>query len=288
MHHGCVRSRQRRRRGAAGWWPTSPSSRWAGRPTTPASWPPTTKRICPATARVQAGGTAPAPPSWAGGRSIAGRVPGHVRGPRPHHWGAARPPPWPQRGALPSTWSCGPTKSVSVLYGLGDPATGRVVPAAHHAGLVEAVGYLDGHLGARRGHAGHEHVSGQGCWRSGSITGRPERATRSCIPIWWWPTASRGRTAAGQPWTAGICIGIGWPRTPSTGPPTNGNSSGRSGWSGRRPTATVTGSWSECRRGWSAASLSGLARSTPNSTGWRGPWRAVCAAVPGPPGHPPV
>ena len=55
-----------------------------------------------------------------------------------------------------------PTKSVSILYGLGDPATGRAVLAAHHAGLAEAVGYLDEHLGARRGHAGHEHVSGQG------------------------------------------------------------------------------------------------------------------------------
>jgi conjugative relaxase-like TrwC/TraI family protein len=55
-----------------------------------------------------------------------------------------------------------PTKSVSVLYGLGDPATGRAVLQAHHAGLVEAVGYLDGHLGARRGHGGVQHVSGQG------------------------------------------------------------------------------------------------------------------------------
>ncbi len=55
-----------------------------------------------------------------------------------------------------------PTKSVSALYGLGDPATGRAVLAAHHAGLAEAVGYLDEHLGARRGHGGHEHVFGQG------------------------------------------------------------------------------------------------------------------------------
>jgi conjugative relaxase-like TrwC/TraI family protein len=55
-----------------------------------------------------------------------------------------------------------PTKSVSILYGLGDAATGRAVLSAHHAGLAEAVGYLDGHLGARRGHGGHEHVSGQG------------------------------------------------------------------------------------------------------------------------------
>jgi conjugative relaxase-like TrwC/TraI family protein len=55
-----------------------------------------------------------------------------------------------------------PTKSVSILYGLGDAATGRAVLEAHHAGLVEAVGYLDEHLGARRGHGGVQHVFGQG------------------------------------------------------------------------------------------------------------------------------
>jgi conjugative relaxase-like TrwC/TraI family protein len=55
-----------------------------------------------------------------------------------------------------------PTKSVSILYGLGDPATGRAALQAHHAGLAEAVAYLDEHLGARRGHGGVQHVSGQG------------------------------------------------------------------------------------------------------------------------------
>jgi conjugative relaxase-like TrwC/TraI family protein len=55
-----------------------------------------------------------------------------------------------------------PTKSVSVLYGLGDRATGRAVLAAHHAGLAEAVAYLDEHVGARRGHGGVQHVSGRG------------------------------------------------------------------------------------------------------------------------------
>jgi conjugative relaxase-like TrwC/TraI family protein len=55
-----------------------------------------------------------------------------------------------------------PTKSVSILYGLGDPATGRLVLAAHHAGVAEAVAYLDDHLGTRRGHGGVQHVSGQG------------------------------------------------------------------------------------------------------------------------------
>jgi conjugative relaxase-like TrwC/TraI family protein len=55
-----------------------------------------------------------------------------------------------------------PTKSVSILYGLGDAATGRAALRAHHAGLAEAVAYLDEHLGVRRGHGGIQHVSGQG------------------------------------------------------------------------------------------------------------------------------
>ena len=44
-----------------------------------------------------------------------------------------------------------PAKSVSVLYGLADAATGRAVLDAHHLGLAEATAYLDGQLGARRG-----------------------------------------------------------------------------------------------------------------------------------------
>jgi conjugative relaxase-like TrwC/TraI family protein len=55
-----------------------------------------------------------------------------------------------------------PTKSVSILYGLGDAATSWAVLAAHHAGVAEATAYLDEHLGTRRGHGGREHVSGQG------------------------------------------------------------------------------------------------------------------------------
>jgi conjugative relaxase-like TrwC/TraI family protein len=55
-----------------------------------------------------------------------------------------------------------PTKSVSLLYGLGDPQVGRAVLAAHHMGVREAVAYLDEHIGTRRGHGGHEHVAGQG------------------------------------------------------------------------------------------------------------------------------
>src|SRR5215208_6333294 len=61
---GALLAPAKARRGAAGWWPTSPSSRWGGRPTTPASWPPTTNSTCPATVSLQAGGMAPAPTPW--------------------------------------------------------------------------------------------------------------------------------------------------------------------------------------------------------------------------------
>src|SRR6266545_902084 len=57
MHHGCVAGANEGGRDAAGWWPTSPSCRWAERSITPASWPPTTKRTCPATASPQARGS---------------------------------------------------------------------------------------------------------------------------------------------------------------------------------------------------------------------------------------
>jgi hypothetical protein len=42
-----------------------------------------------------------------------------------------------------------PTKTVSILYGLGDPAIGRAVLAAHHADVREAVAYQDGHHATR-------------------------------------------------------------------------------------------------------------------------------------------
>jgi conjugative relaxase-like TrwC/TraI family protein len=72
-----------------------------------------------------------------------------------------------------------PTKSVSILYGLGDPATGRAVLEAHHAGVSEATAYLDEHLGARRGHGGHQHVDGRGGCATPTTTS-PSSASRSC------------------------------------------------------------------------------------------------------------
>jgi TrwC relaxase len=113
--------------------------------------------------------------SWLGSR--------HVRGPPPDNGELLGRPHG--RNAVPAfDVVLRPTKSVSVLYGLGDPATGRAALAAHRAGLAEAVAYLDEHLGARRGHGGVQQVSGEGCWRWGSTTGRPERAIRCCTPTW--------------------------------------------------------------------------------------------------------
>jgi hypothetical protein len=143
-----------------------------------------------------------------------------------------------------------PTKSVSILYGLDDPATGRAVLAAHHAGLAEAVAYLDEHLGAAVDTAVSSTCPDRGCWRSGSTTGHPGRATRCCTPIWWWLTGSRGRTDGGRPWTAGMSTSIGWPRTPSTGPPTSGRCPGRSESNGHQRMPTATASSRACPRTW--------------------------------------
>src|SRR6266542_1975731 len=55
-----------------------------------------------------------------------------------------------------------PTKSVSLLYGLGDAKVAAHVLDAHHQATTEALGYLEEHIGARRGHGGCDHVAGNG------------------------------------------------------------------------------------------------------------------------------
>src|SRR6266566_3181410 len=55
-----------------------------------------------------------------------------------------------------------PTKSVSLLYGLGDAKVASAVLEAHHQATEQALGYLEDHVGARRGHSGCEHVDGDG------------------------------------------------------------------------------------------------------------------------------
>ncbi len=55
-----------------------------------------------------------------------------------------------------------PTKSVSLLYGLGDARLAGQVLEAHHQATAEALGYLEAQVGARRGHGGCDHVAGDG------------------------------------------------------------------------------------------------------------------------------
>ena len=55
-----------------------------------------------------------------------------------------------------------PTKSVSLLYGLGDAKVAAQVLDAHHQATEQALGYLEDHVGARRGHGGCDHVAGNG------------------------------------------------------------------------------------------------------------------------------
>jgi conjugative relaxase-like TrwC/TraI family protein len=55
-----------------------------------------------------------------------------------------------------------PTKSVSLLYALGNARTAAQVLDAHQEATREALGYLEEHVGTRRGHGGCEHVAGQG------------------------------------------------------------------------------------------------------------------------------
>jgi conjugative relaxase-like TrwC/TraI family protein len=55
-----------------------------------------------------------------------------------------------------------PTKSVSLLYGLGDAKVAGDVLDAHHQATEQALTYLEEHVGARRGHGGHEHVDANG------------------------------------------------------------------------------------------------------------------------------
>src|SRR6266516_2896506 len=88
----------------------------------------------------------------------------------------------PRADAMPA-WDLvfRPVKDVSILYALGDPATGRAAMAAHQAGVRAAVAYLDGQVGTRRGRHGAEHVQGRGLLAVG-FTNRtigPDRVWRT-------------------------------------------------------------------------------------------------------------
>jgi conjugative relaxase-like TrwC/TraI family protein len=82
----------------------------------------------------------------------------------------------PRQDAMPA-WDLvfRPHKDVSILYALGDEATGRRVAAAHQAGVRAAVAYLDSQVGTRTGRHGAEHVQGSGLLAVG-FTHRTSRA----------------------------------------------------------------------------------------------------------------
>ena len=270
MHQGCVRSRQRRRGGERrGGGRHRQALGGAGGVLHPRAGHRPRSSICPATASPQAGGTAPAPPAsacrakhrWRGSRPCsraATPTTGELLG-RPHG-----------RNAVPAfDVVLRPTKSVSILYGLGDPATGRAVLRRITPGWPRRSPTWTSTWGPAAAMAVSSTCPDRDCWRSGSTTGHPGRVTRCCTPTWSSPTASRARTDAGQPWTAGTCTGIGWPPTPSTGPATSASCPGRSGSSGRRPTSTATGSSRACPRSCCGCSPSAPTRSTWRWSGWR-------------------
>jgi conjugative relaxase-like TrwC/TraI family protein len=84
------------------------------------------------------------------------------------------------KGAVPS-WDLvlRPVKDVGVLYALGDERVNRAVMSAHHEGVAEAVAYLDAHVGTRRGHGGHQKVSGRGL----VVVGFDHRTSREGDPL---------------------------------------------------------------------------------------------------------
>jgi len=84
------------------------------------------------------------------------------------------------KGAVPG-WDLvlRPVKDVGVLYALGDERVARAVMSAHHEGIVAAVAYLDAHVGTRRGHGGHQKVSGRGL----VVVGFDHRTSREGDPL---------------------------------------------------------------------------------------------------------
>jgi conjugative relaxase-like TrwC/TraI family protein len=162
-----------------------------------------------------------------------------------------------------------PTKSVSILYGLGDAATGRAVLAAHHAGVAEATAYLDEHLGTRRGHGGHQHVAGQGLLAVGfdhrtSREGDPLVHTHLVVanrvqgPDGRW-TALDGRDLYRHRLAADAIYRACYQRELSR----------TLGWSGRTRTPMATASWRAWPRRYCGRSPSAPTRSTEKSIGWR-------------------
>jgi hypothetical protein len=202
MHHRCVRSRQRRREERSGGGRHRQADGGQGRSLTPASWPPTTKRTCPATASPQAAGTAPAPPRWgcrAKHRGPGSRPCSKAAFPQLASCSAA---PTAATPCPPLTWSCGrPRASRSSTGWVTRPPAGRCSPPIM-VGWPRRSPTWTSTWGPAVAMAVSSTCPDRGCWRSGSTTGRPEKAIRCCIPIWWCqpgPGAGRPLDVLGRP-----------------------------------------------------------------------------------------
>ena len=204
----------------------------------------------------------------AGGRSIAGRVPAHVRGPPPRPPGSCWAVPWPQRRAC---LRCGLAADQERLDPLRPGRSGhRTGRAGRPSRRVGRGGRLPGRAPGRpprprrcparvrpgaaggrvrppdvqRGRSAVAHPPGGG--QPGPGAGRPLDSLGRSGPV---PaSAGRGRHLPGH-LPAGPRPGA-WGGVDASGPP-------------RQP-----GAGQECPRTWSAASPSAPARSTPNWTGW--------------------
>ena len=106
-------------------------------------------------------------------------------------------------------------KSVSVLFGLGDPEIAAAVRDAHKESVDAAFGYLDRHAArSRRGRDGVEQVVGDGLVAAG-IRHRTSRAGDPHLPpTSWWATRSGAPTASGARWTPASSTPT--PRRPAT------------------------------------------------------------------------
>jgi conjugative relaxase-like TrwC/TraI family protein len=90
----------------------------------------------------------------------------------------------PRRDAMPA-WDLvfRPHKDVSILYALGDEATGRRVAEAHQAGVRAAVAYLDQQVGTRTGRHVPSMCRAKAFSLWGSRTAPRGPATRCCTRI---------------------------------------------------------------------------------------------------------
>jgi conjugative relaxase-like TrwC/TraI family protein len=124
------------------------------------------------------------------------------------------------RGSVPGfdvTFSA--PKSVSLLFGIGDPHIRDAVLAAHSRAVAEAFDYLERSTAVgRRGAGGVNSTWGDGLVAAAflhrtSRAGDPQRTRMS-----WWPTSSAERTDGGRRSTLGRCPPTVEPRGTSTRP----------------------------------------------------------------------